>query len=108
MTVTAPASFRFTQEATPERHRQAAHLLTGGETEDLGEAFAALMQDVGAPMTISELGYTESDIPALVDHYRAGRLRLDELITARYPLDRLDDAIAAVVGGEALRNVIVL
>ncbi|MEZ5102290.1 MAG: hydroxyacid-oxoacid transhydrogenase [Thermoleophilia bacterium] len=67
VTVTAPACFRFTQEATPERHREAARLLTGGETEDLGEAFASLMQDVGAPMTISELGYTEADIPALVD-----------------------------------------
>jgi len=47
------------------------------------------------------------DIPKLVQLYRQGRLKLDELITARYPLDRINDAIAAVTRGEALRNVIV-
>jgi NDMA-dependent alcohol dehydrogenase len=47
------------------------------------------------------------DIPRLVDLYRQGRLKLDELITARYPLERINEAIAAVERGEALRNVIV-
>ncbi len=47
------------------------------------------------------------DIPALVDHYRAGRLKLDELITERYPLERINEAIAASKTGKALRNVIV-
>jgi S-(hydroxymethyl)glutathione dehydrogenase/alcohol dehydrogenase len=47
------------------------------------------------------------DIPMLLEHYRAGRLRLDELITARYPLEDINEAIAAVNRGEALRNVIV-
>lgn len=47
-----------------------------------------------------------SDIPYLVSLYRQGRLKLDELITARYPLDGINDAIAAVKQGEALRNVI--
>lgn len=47
------------------------------------------------------------DIPALVEAWRAGRLKLKELITARYPLDQVNEAIEAVVRGEALRNVIV-
>lgn len=47
------------------------------------------------------------DIPMLVEHYRAGRLKLDELITARYPLENINEAIAAVNEGRALRNVIV-
>lgn len=46
------------------------------------------------------------DIPWLIDLYRAGRLKLDELITAHYPLDAINDAIASVERGEALRNVI--
>lgn len=46
------------------------------------------------------------DIPLLVEHYRAGRLKLDELVTARYPLERINEAIAAVNAGKALRNVI--
>ncbi|PYQ31732.1 MAG: zinc-binding dehydrogenase [Acidobacteria bacterium] len=47
------------------------------------------------------------DIPRLVDLYLHGRLKLDELITARYPLDQINDAIASMQSGEALRNVIV-
>jgi Zn-dependent alcohol dehydrogenase len=47
------------------------------------------------------------DIPVLVDFYRQGRLKLDELITGRYPLGAIDEAVAAVRRGEALRNVIV-
>lgn len=47
------------------------------------------------------------DIPELIEHYRAGRLKLDELVTARYPLEQINEAIAAVNAGKALRNVIV-
>ncbi|MBX6322894.1 MAG: zinc-binding dehydrogenase, partial [Rhodospirillaceae bacterium] len=47
------------------------------------------------------------DVPRLVTLYKQGRLKLDELITARYPLEGINEAIAAVKRGEALRNVIV-
>jgi S-(hydroxymethyl)glutathione dehydrogenase/alcohol dehydrogenase len=47
------------------------------------------------------------EIPRLIDLYRQGRLKLDELITARYSLDRINEAIAAVEHGEARRNVVV-
>lgn len=47
------------------------------------------------------------DVPRLVALYQAGRLKLDELITGRYPLDQINEAIEAVERGEALRNVIV-
>ncbi len=49
----------------------------------------------------------EIDIPRLVDLYREGILKLDELITGRYPLEQINEAIASVRTGEALRNVIV-
>lgn len=47
------------------------------------------------------------DVPKLVQLYQQGRLKLDELITARYPLEQINEAIAAVNAGVALRNVIV-
>jgi NDMA-dependent alcohol dehydrogenase len=47
------------------------------------------------------------DIPELVSLYQSGRLKLDELITGRYPLEKINEAIASVEKGEALRNVIV-
>ena len=49
----------------------------------------------------------QRDIPNLITLYRQGRLKLDELITARYPLEQINEAIAAVNNGDALRNVIV-
>lgn len=47
------------------------------------------------------------DIPQLVGLYRGGRLKLDELVTNRYPLEEINEAVAAVKRGEALRNVVV-
>ena len=47
------------------------------------------------------------DIPWLLDLYRQGRLKLDELITGRYPLERINDAIQNTVEGKARRNVII-
>lgn len=46
------------------------------------------------------------DVPRLVSLYQSGRLKLDELITARYPLERINEAIESMERGEALRNVI--
>jgi len=70
--VTAPAAFRFTYEAMPDRHRQVAEWLAGEALPDAGpdtlpEVLRALMQDVDAPRGIAELGYTEDDVPALVE-----------------------------------------
>ncbi len=48
------------------------------------------------------------DIPRLVALYQSGRLKLDELITNRYPLEKINDAIESMERGEALRNVIIL
>jgi Zn-dependent alcohol dehydrogenase len=47
------------------------------------------------------------DIPRLVELYRHGRLKLDELITGRYPLEQINEAITIMESGEVLRNVIV-
>jgi S-(hydroxymethyl)glutathione dehydrogenase/alcohol dehydrogenase len=46
-------------------------------------------------------------VPRLVDLHGRGRLKLEELISARYPLARINEAIAAARDGDTLRNVIV-
>ena len=46
------------------------------------------------------------DVPRLVQLYLQGRLKLDELITQRYALDAINQALASTASGEALRNVI--
>lgn len=46
------------------------------------------------------------DIRWMVDLYRQGRLKLDELVTNRYSLDQINEAIANTKSGTARRNVI--
>jgi Zn-dependent alcohol dehydrogenase len=60
-------------------------------------------------ITGSNMGTTRLsvDVPRLVSLYESGRLMLDELITGRYPLDQINEAIAVSESGAALRNVIV-
>jgi Zn-dependent alcohol dehydrogenase len=57
----------------------------------------------------SRMGQTviARDIPWLIDQWRLGRLKLAELVSARYPLAEINAAIAATKSGAARRNVVV-
>jgi S-(hydroxymethyl)glutathione dehydrogenase / alcohol dehydrogenase len=46
------------------------------------------------------------DVPLLAEWYLQGRLKLDELISGRYPLDEINEAMESARSGAALRNVI--
>ena len=59
---------------------------------------------VGSPMGSTRLSV---DVPRLVELYQQGKLKLDELITQRYPLAEINKAIESMERGEALRNVII-
>jgi Zn-dependent alcohol dehydrogenase len=59
---------------------------------------------LGSKMGSSKI---RADIPKLVDLYQRGSLELDALISGRYSLEEINEAIASVKRGEALRNVIV-
>jgi len=67
--VTAPAAFRFTYDGAPERHDHVASLLAGEPVsgpDALPDQLRDLMRDIGAPSGVAELGYTEDDVPELV------------------------------------------
>lgn len=49
-----------------------------------------------------------TDIPRYADLYRLGKLRLGEMITRRFTLDQINEAIEAMRGGEAGRFIIQL
>jgi Zn-dependent alcohol dehydrogenase len=70
----------------------------------IGDFAGGGLRLLGSNMGSTRLGV---DVPRLVAAYREGRLLLDELITERYPLERINEAIVAMEGGEALRNVVV-
>ena len=58
---------------------------------------------LGSKMGSSRLAV---DVPKLIALYEQGRLKLDELISGRYALDQINEAVADAKRGEALRNVI--
>lgn len=49
----------------------------------------------------------QRDIPWMLDLYEQGRLKLDELISGRWSLEQINEAIADTKTGTARRNVIV-
>jgi NDMA-dependent alcohol dehydrogenase len=46
------------------------------------------------------------EIPRLIDLYRAGRLKLDELLTRAYPFSQINEAYADLERGELARGVV--
>ncbi len=95
--LTAPEAFRFTFDASPERHRYAAQLLAPGasrlasEDEFLPSALTALMKDIGIPNGVAAVGYTDADIPDLVD----GTMKQQRLL-ATCPKPVTEDDIAGI------------
>jgi hydroxyacid-oxoacid transhydrogenase len=71
----APAVFRFTGEACPDRHLTAASILgadvSRASSADAGrilaDAISSMMHRLGMPSGLRALGYTTADIPALVE-----------------------------------------
>lgn len=59
-------------------------------------------------MTGSKMGdvVIRRDIPWMADLYRQGRLKLDELVSGRWRLEQINEAIADTKTGGARRNVI--
>jgi len=95
--LTAPEAFRFTFDASPERHRRAARLLDPGADEPgdpaefLPGVLTALMRDIGIPGGIGAVGYDEGDIPDLVD----GTMKQQRLL-ATAPKDVTEDDVAGI------------
>jgi S-(hydroxymethyl)glutathione dehydrogenase/alcohol dehydrogenase len=46
------------------------------------------------------------DFPLLIEHWRAGRLDLEGLISRRIPIERINEAIGALAAGEVVRQVV--
>jgi alcohol dehydrogenase class IV len=92
--VTSPAAFAFTYDAAPERHEHVAALLgaPGTGRDALPDALRALMRDVGAPDRISAFGYSEEDVPALVE----GARKQQRLLVVA-PREPSDEDLAAIL-----------
>lgn len=74
-------------------------------TFDPGRLASLSQRILGSKMGAANI---RKDIPDMIDLHLAGRLKLDELITARYGFEDINEAIAQSKAGAALRNVIVI
>ena len=97
--VTAPAAFRFTYEADPDKHRRAAELIAGEAIPDadentLPEVLTELMRDVGAPSGVRELGYDDDDVGALVE----GAVKQQRLLVVS-PREPSESDLAEIIRG---------
>jgi S-(hydroxymethyl)glutathione dehydrogenase/alcohol dehydrogenase len=48
------------------------------------------------------------DFPRIVDLYMEGKVKIDDLITRRYPLDEINEAFRAMEAGEVARSILEL
>jgi alcohol dehydrogenase class IV len=94
VSLTAPAAFRFTFEADPDRHVRAARLLDPSVApgpEALPTVLTALMRDIGLPNGLAEVGFGAGDVDALV----AGAVQQQRLL-ATAPRSPTDEDLASV------------
>jgi S-(hydroxymethyl)glutathione dehydrogenase/alcohol dehydrogenase len=110
--------YAFEAIGTPATVRQAVRMARkGGTVVMIGVVPAGVNVELpGADIVLREkaiLGCMmgsnrfRTDMPRYVELYRRGDLRLDEMISARLPLERVNDAFEAMRQGTAARSVIV-
>ena len=110
--------YAFEAIGTPATVRQAVRMTRkGGTTVMIGVVpMGTNVELPGADIVLREktvLGCMmgsnrfRTDMPRYVDLYRSGQLRLDEMISARLPLARVNDALEAIRRGTAARSVII-
>ena len=97
VSLTAPEAFRFTFDASPERHLRAAQLLDpragGAQGRDLlPDVLTDLMRDIGIPNGIAAVGYDEGDVDSLVE----GTLKQQRLL-ATAPREAQADDLAGIL-----------
>jgi alcohol dehydrogenase class IV len=104
VSLTAPAAFRFTYPAAPQRHERVARLLApdlewpGAASEHLPAVLIGLMREIGIPNGIGAVGYSKSDVADLV----RGTLKQQRLL-ATAPRETSEEDLAAI-----LRDSVVL
>jgi len=107
VTVGVPAAYN----TAPKYMANGGRLVMVGMTHtgDVAQYDPAMMAACGQASVGSKMGdvVIQRDIPWMVDLYRQGRLKLDELVSGRWRLDQINEAMADTRAGGARRNVIV-
>ncbi|WP_329052870.1 iron-containing alcohol dehydrogenase [Amycolatopsis sp. NBC_01488] len=98
VSLTAPAAFRFTFGAAPDRHLRVARLLApdfewpGDFADHLPAVLIDLMRQIGIPDGIGAVGYAESDVDSLVE----GTLKQQRLL-ATAPREASEEDLSGIL-----------
>lgn len=87
-------------------------LRTGGRLVVLGYTHKDISLNAGKIMyremeIVGSLGCRPTDYPKLIELCRMGKIKVAELVTARFPLEGINDAFDLLRKGEGLRSIIV-
>ncbi len=99
-------AMRLVMEAT----RPGGHVVLLGKVpvdDDVSFRWGSLMGEKRITRSSYGGARPHRDFPALAQAYLDGRLKLDEMITQRIPLERINDGYAALARGDVLRSVVV-
>jgi S-(hydroxymethyl)glutathione dehydrogenase / alcohol dehydrogenase len=105
-TVGSPATLTAAVAATK---KGGAVVLTGLSRMDAQGTIAMfpfVMQEKRLIGSVYGSGNPARDIPRLVALYQQGRLKLDELVSRTYPLDKVNDALDALAASDGARGII--
>jgi 6-hydroxycyclohex-1-ene-1-carbonyl-CoA dehydrogenase len=85
---------------------------TGGRFVVVGSSDKPMSLNTGKVMfreieIIGSLGCRVVDYPRVIELARQGKIKVAELVTAKFPLDRINDAFDTLRRGEGIRSVIV-
>jgi len=106
------ADIAFEAIGLPSTQEQAfACLRTGGRLVLVGFAGEAMRLDGGRTMyremeVVGSLGCRAVDYRRVIHLVAQGKLRVRELVTARFPLDRIHEALEALRQGQGIRSVV--
>ena len=106
------ADVAFEVIGNPRTQEQAlAALKTGGRLVMVGYSPEAMTLNSGRVMfreleIVGSLGCRPTDYPRVIDMVRQGRIRLKELVTHRYALDDINEALETLRSGAAIRAVV--
>lgn len=101
--LTAPAAFALLYPANPQRHHEMAALLEPDTSvSDLGRdtlpnALRRLMRDIGMPNGLAAVGYSDADLPRLVE----GTMKQQRLL-ATAPVDITEADVARVLAASMM------
>lgn len=90
-----------------------ASIRNGGRLVLVGYSAKPMMLNSGRAMyremeIVGSLGCPAAEYPKVIELARSGKIKVKELVTARFPLAQINDAFDTLRRGEGIRSVVVL